>query len=87
MNTNSIFWMVWFEDGGADKYPVLTFIEGVAYYADKYGNVPNRAEVPVGTDLTVLAAVADGLDIKESPTVLSRHIYLTFDPGANGSKP
>ena len=86
MNAKPVFWMIWFEDGKADKYPVQTFIEGVAYYADKYGHVPNRAEVPVGIDLTTLADVADGMDIKESPTVLSRHIYLTFDPGTNGSK-
>jgi len=82
----SLTWMIWYADRKTD-FPVRTFIEAIAYYADKYGNIPNRAEVPVGTDLSVLAAVADGMNIEESSMVLSRHIYLTFDPGMNGSKP
>ena len=83
---NLIFWMIWQADD-PKGYPVQTLIEGAAYYANKYGNVPNRAEVPQGTNLGVLSAVADGMNIEVSPTVLPRHIHLTFDPGMNGSKP
>ena len=86
MTTNkatTLDWMMWFETQNPKGFPSQTLQEGVAYYAQKYGQRPNRAQFPTGTNLDDIGHAHPDLRLETDKMILARHIYLTYDPNEN----
>lgn len=69
-------WMVWQEENKAAA-PRKTLEEAVAYYTQKYGHAPNRAQTPLGWPPDVRL---DGIEIEQRRNILPGCVHLTFDP-------
>ena len=68
----TIYWMLWQNgdhDAGLD--------EAVGYYRDKYGQVPNRVQVPEGFTEGELVS---GVLIERARNIPPGHLMLAYDP-------
>ena len=78
-----IDWMLWqIEEDQHKDPPLMNLIRAIQYYTEKYGDVPNRVETPLGW--------SDGLNppggmlLDESKNVAPSQLRLTLDPSVNG---
>jgi hypothetical protein len=71
--------MIWFEAHNLNGFPAQTLSEGIEYYTHKYRQTPNRAQLPIGTELTALSADYQEMYLETSQLVLPRHLHLTYD--------
>ena len=76
MPEHALTWMIWYEPDPA-VIPPAALQAGMAHFARKYGQVPNRAQVPLDWPESL---PPDGLSVERVRYVLPRHLHLAYEP-------
>lgn len=79
-------WMMWqVEKSQADDAPMANLIRAVQHFNEKYGRIPNRAEIP--TKWPKDFASWEGMVVTRSRSVRPGHIMLALDPSLTATLP
>lgn len=84
--TPDLDWMMWqVEKGQMDDPPAANLIRAILHFNEKYGRVPNRAEV--SNKWPEDLSGPEGMVVTRSRSVRPGHILLALDPSLKTSLP